>query len=158
MSHPTRGPARSVGIGGQASAGGGRRGDGDFAPMGEDAEGMNANAATSMASTVDWRRVCALVDIPRLGARVLRTETGDIAVFRAEDDTIFALADRCPHKGGPLSQGIVYGHRVACPLHNWSIGLEDGCAIAPDEGCTRSYPVRIDAGVVYLQLATEAPP
>ena len=119
---------------------------------------MNANAATSMASTVDWRRVCALVDIPRLGARVLRTETGDIAVFRAEDDTIFALADRCPHKGGPLSQGIVYGHRVACPLHNWSIGLEDGCAIEPDEGCTRSYPVRIDAGVVYLQLATEAPP
>ncbi len=150
MSHPTRGPARSVGIGGQASAGGGRPGDGDDTPMDQEAENMNAPAG--VATTSKWRSVCAVTDIPRLGARVLRTDDGDVAVFRAEDDTVFALADKCPHKGGHLSQGIVYGHKVACPLHNWSIGLEDGCAIAPDEGCTRRYPVRIEAGVVYLQI------
>jgi nitrite reductase (NADH) small subunit len=65
---------------------------------------------------------------------------------------VFALADRCPHKGGALSQGIVYGERVACPLHNWSVELASGCAAAPDEGCIRAYPVRMQARVVFVAL------
>jgi nitrite reductase (NADH) small subunit len=99
-----------------------------------------------------WRKVCLLSDIPPLGARVVKTAQASIAVFRNEADEVFALNDRCPHKGGPLSQGIVFGRRVACPLHNWSIGLEDGKAIAPDEGCTGTYPVKVEAGDVYLRI------
>ena len=100
-----------------------------------------------------WIAVGRMEDIPPLGSRVVRTVQGNIAVFRSGDDKIFALADRCPHKGGPLSQGIVYGHTVACPLHNWCIELSSGCAVAPDEGATQSYPVKVEEGMVYLQLS-----
>jgi nitrite reductase (NADH) small subunit len=100
----------------------------------------------------EWRRVCALEEIPRLGARVVRSASGDIAVFRNADDAVFALADRCPHKGGPLSQGIVHGRQVTCPLHGWNIGLEDGEALAPDQGCARRYPVKVEGGEVFLRL------
>jgi nitrite reductase (NADH) small subunit len=76
----------------------------------------------------------------RLGKRGKDGCTGD-AIFRAADDHIFALLDKCPHKGGPLSQGIVYGESVACPLHNWQIKLVDGVAHAPDVGCTTKFSV-----------------
>ncbi|MFA9460680.1 nitrite reductase small subunit NirD [Thiohalorhabdus methylotrophus] len=101
-------------------------------------------------SESQWMEIGALADIPPRGARVVRTELGDIAVFRAADDAVFALDDRCPHQGGPLSQGMVLGHRVACPLHNWQIELGSGEAVAPDEGCTRRHPVRVEDGRVYL--------
>jgi nitrite reductase (NADH) small subunit len=97
-----------------------------------------------------WIEIGALNDIPRLGARVVRTASGDIAVFRTEDDEVFALDDRCPHKGGPLSQGIVFGERVACPLHNWNIELPSGCAMSPDEGCTQKFSLKVEDGQVYL--------
>jgi nitrite reductase (NADH) small subunit len=97
------------------------------------------------------KRVCRLEEIPRLGARVVRSRHGDIAVFRTADDQVFALHDKCPHKGGPLSQGIVHGTRVACPLHNWNIDLEAGVATAPDKGCTRTFVVRVDAGEVFIE-------
>ena len=97
-----------------------------------------------------WQTVCRLDEIPRLGARVVKSARGDIAVFRTEDDQVFALHDRCPHRGGPLSQGIVYGQHVACPLHGWSIGLVDGEALAPDVGCTRRFEVRVSDGTVEL--------
>ncbi len=104
-----------------------------------------------------WLKVCALDDIPPLGSRVLRREGApDIAVFRTAADTVFALEDRCPHKGGALSQGIVCGNKVACPLHNWNIALETGCAIAPDEGRTTTYPVKVEAGIVLLALEQPA--
>jgi nitrite reductase (NADH) small subunit len=98
-----------------------------------------------------WIEVGQLEDIPRLGARVVPTAQGDIALFRTVDDRVFALRDRCPHKGGPLSQGIVFGRRVACPLHNWLIELETGQAVAPDEGCAEGFPVRLEAGRVLLR-------
>jgi nitrite reductase (NADH) small subunit len=95
--------------------------------------------------------VCALEDIPRLGARRVRRADGvEIAVFRTAADAVFALLDRCPHKGGPLSQGIVFGDRIACPLHNWSIELASGCAVAPDKGCTTRFRVEVSAGRVML--------
>ncbi len=100
-----------------------------------------------------WRRVCLLDDIPKRGARVVRTVNGNVAVFRTEGDEVFALDDRCPHKGGPLSQGIVFGRRVACPLHGWSIELENGEAVAPDQGCAGTFPAKVEAGVVYLKVA-----
>lgn len=91
------------------------------------------------------KRSLKLDDIPRLGARVVRTrEHGDIAVFRNAEDELFALQDRCPHKGGPLSQGIVFGRRVSCPLHGWTVGLDDGCAVAPDKGCAKRFRVQLE--------------
>jgi nitrite reductase (NADH) small subunit len=101
----------------------------------------------------DWNLVCRVEDIPVLGARrVERPQGMDVAVFRNDKDEVFALLDRCPHKGGPLSQGIVFGTHVACPLHNWTIGLADGCAKAPDEGCTPRFTVRVEDGAVYLNV------
>ncbi|MFZ2737578.1 MAG: nitrite reductase small subunit NirD [Burkholderiaceae bacterium] len=108
----------------------------------------------------EWKTICRIDDIPVLGSRrVARAQGMDVAVFRNDQDQIFALLDRCPHKGGPLSQGIVFGTSVACPLHNWTIGLADGCAKAPDVGCTISFAVKVEAGVVHLdaqELATLA--
>jgi nitrite reductase (NADH) small subunit len=90
-----------------------------------------------------------------LGARRVRRAAGaDVAVFRTADDRVFALLDRCPHKGGPLSQGLVFGEHVACPLHNWAISLVDGQARAPDVGCATRFAVRVDADDVSL-LASE---
>jgi nitrite reductase (NADH) small subunit len=99
-----------------------------------------------------WKALCALEDIPSLGSRVVQTAGGDLAVFRTADDRVFALDDRCPHKGGPLSQGIVSGLRVACPLHGWLIELESGAAVAPDQGCVRRHEARVQAGTVYLRI------
>ena len=105
-----------------------------------------------------WIEIGALNDIPRLGSRVVRTASGDIAVFRSGDDDVFALDDRCPHKGGPLSQGIVHNKRVTCPLHNFVIELASGEAVAPDTGCTRVHPTKVENGMVWLSLrqATKA--
>ena len=99
-----------------------------------------------------WKPICLVDDIPKLGARrVARASATDVALFRTAENKVFALLDRCPHKGGPLSQGIVFGDSVACPLHNWTIGLADGCARAPDAGCTTPFKVRLDDdGRVFL--------
>ena len=99
----------------------------------------------------EWTAICRVQDIPPLGARRVARQRGlDVAIFRTSGDEVFALLDRCPHKGGPLSQGIVFGNSVACPLHNWTIGLCDGQAAAPDEGCTPRFQVKVEAGTVYL--------
>ncbi len=100
-----------------------------------------------------WVNVCGIDEIPQLGARRLRRADGvEIAIFRAADDAVFALLDQCPHKGGPLSQGIVFGHRVACPLHNWSIELASGKAVAPDVGCARRYDVKVEGARVLVDI------
>ncbi len=105
-------------------------------------------------SSNEWTLICQLTDIPVLGSRRVTRESGmDVAVFRNGQDEVFALLDRCPHKGGPLSQGIVFGTHVACPLHNWNIGLCDGQASLPDEGCTPKFSVKLDAGAVYLKAS-----
>ena len=103
--------------------------------------------------SIQWKAICNVADIPVLGARVVHRATQpDVAIFRNSEDKIFALLDRCPHKGGPLSQGIVFGERVACPLHNWNINLGSGCADAPDEGCAQKFSVKVEEGQIYLDL------
>jgi nitrite reductase (NADH) small subunit len=99
----------------------------------------------------DWIKVGQLSDIPPLGARVVETAGAKVAVFRAADDHVFALHDSCPHKQGPLSEGIVHGHQVTCPLHNWVIELGNGEAVAPDQGRTACFAVKVEDGVVWLQ-------
>ena len=99
----------------------------------------------------NWKYICQVQDIPRQGARrVARPRGLEVALFRTAGDEVFALLDRCPHKGGPLSQGIVFGTSVACPLHNWTIGLCNGQAAAPDEGCTPAFQVKVEDGAVFL--------
>ncbi|WP_374683799.1 nitrite reductase small subunit NirD [Accumulibacter sp.] len=100
----------------------------------------------------EWKSICKLDDIPRLGSRVVRSMNGDIALFRTSSDEVFALRDRCPHKGGPLSQGLVHGNQVTCPLHGWRLRLDSGEAVAPDQGCSRRYPIRIESGTVFLDI------
>ena len=112
---------------------------------------MNATEKERIAMT-DWIRISSLDDIPRLGSRVVKTDTMNIAVFRTSDDRVFALRDACPHKQGPLSQGIVHGTTVTCPLHNWKIDLASGDALAPDEGCTNTFETKVEDNSVYFRL------
>jgi len=112
----------------------------------------------------EWKSICHIDDIPRLGSRVVRPknggsaesgeggEGGDIALFRTSTDEVFALRDRCPHKGGPLSQGMVHGNQVTCPLHGWKLRLDSGEAVAPDQGCARRYPIRIESGTIFIEI------
>ena len=93
-----------------------------------------------------------VADIPRLGARTVDTGLGQVAVFRTGADEVFALINKCPHRGGPLSEGIVSGRKVACPLHNWVIDLNSGEAQAPDEGCTTTLPLKALDGRLLLGL------
>lgn len=100
-----------------------------------------------------WKKICLVTDIPVLGSRCIQRPQGmDVAVFRNDQDEVFALLDRCPHKGGPLSQGIVFGTSVACPLHNWTIGLCTGQAAAPDVGCVQRFSVMVAGDAVHLNL------
>lgn len=105
-------------------------------------------------SSASWIEVGRLDDIPRRGARRVCRPNGEpaIALFRTTEDEVFALVDRCPHRGGPLSEGIVQGRAVACPLHGWVIEFDSGSAEAPDEGCTQTVPVRLVGGRILLSL------
>ena len=99
-----------------------------------------------------WIEIGKLVDIPVLGSRIVKTAGGDVAVFRTADDSIFALHDKCPHKGGPLSQGIVHGTSVTCPLHIWVVGLDTGKAKGTDTGCTNRFAIKVLDGRVFLDV------
>jgi nitrite reductase (NADH) small subunit len=100
----------------------------------------------------DWIEIGSVDKIPHLGARVVHVDGRVIALFRTANDEIFALRDRCPHKEGPLSQGIVHGKRVTCPLHNLVLDLPNGKAVPPDVGCVLAYPVKVKEGSVWITL------
>lgn len=103
--------------------------------------------------SMKWVEVGSLDDIPSRGARCVNTPEGKLAVFRTAEGQVFAIEDHCPHKGGPLSQGIVHGTSVTCPLHNWVISLETGRALGADQGSVSTVPVRIEAGRLFIALA-----
>ena len=100
----------------------------------------------------DWIEIGVIDAIPRRGARCINTPTGKIAVFRSQEDQIFAMDNRCPHKGGPLAEGIVHGASVTCPLHNWVFDLATGKALGADEGAVRTYPVQVRDGRIFIAL------
>ena len=104
----------------------------------------------------NWFTIGSIGDIPKRGARTVRVLGREIAVFRTADDHVFALENKCPHKGGPLSEGIVHGRKVACPLHNWVIDLESGHATGADHGCARDYPVKLVGGHIRIALPAAA--
>ncbi|WP_126974632.1 nitrite reductase small subunit NirD [Frigidibacter oleivorans] len=94
--------------------------------------------------------IAALDDIPRQGARVVKTPLGCVALFRTATDEVFAMEDRCPHKAGPLSEGIVHGSQVTCPLHGWVFDLATGRAQGADSGAVRTFAARTEGGRVFL--------
>ncbi len=100
-----------------------------------------------------WIDIGALDDLPLRGSRCVQTPTGKIGVFRTADDRVFAIRNECPHKGGPLTEGIVHGHSVTCPLHNWVISLETGLAQGADEGAVETIPVRVEGTRILLLRA-----
>ena len=102
-----------------------------------------------------WIQITPLEDIPVLGSRIVETEDCNIALFRGSDDQVFAVKDACPHKQGPLSQGIMHDGTVTCPLHNWKINLTNGEAQGPDSGCVNVYPIKVEDGQVFLKLQPE---
>ncbi len=102
-----------------------------------------------------WTPIGSITDIPRRGARCVDTPAGRIAVFRTAEDRVFALEDHCPHRGGPLSQGIVHGAAVTCPLHNWVISLETGKALGADEGSVRTIPIKVEGDKLFMALRSE---
>ena len=102
---------------------------------------------------MNWIDIGALTDIPPQGARVVKTAEGCVAVFRTAEDQVFAIDDSCPHKGGPLSEGIVHGNAVTCPLHAGVFSLEIGMAQGADEGAVNSYPARVEAGRILLDAS-----
>ena len=99
---------------------------------------------------MNWIAIGKLEDIPLRGARCVMTPQGKIAVFRTAENEVFAIDDKCPHRGGPLSQGIVHGAAVTCPLHNWVISLETGKALGADEGEVRTFPLDVRGDEIFM--------
>ncbi len=99
----------------------------------------------------EWLDIGPVDQLPALGARTLPVQGGDeIAIFRTANGQVYALVNKCPHKAGPLSQGIVHDTTVTCPLHGWRISLTTGKALGEDEGCVPTIPVKIDGGRMFL--------
>ena len=101
---------------------------------------------------MNWFPIGDISDIPLLGARCVKTPHMTIAVFRTGEHTVHAIENSCPHKGGPLSEGIVHDNAVTCPLHNWVISLETGKALGADEGEVRTIPVKVEDGKLFIAL------
>ena len=98
---------------------------------------------------MNWIDIGHIDDIPLRGARIVKTSLGCIGLFRTDVAEVFATSNSCPHKGGPLSEGIVHGQKVTCPLHNWVFDLNTGEALGED-GRIDTYTVRLDAGRILL--------
>lgn len=103
---------------------------------------------------MSWIDIGPIQEVPLRGARMVKTALGCIAIFRTAEAEVFAASNTCPHKGGPLSEGIVHGTSVTCPLHNWVFDLNTGEAQGADDGRIATYPVRIDGDRILLD-ATE---
>ncbi|BBF65877.1 nitrite reductase small subunit NirD [Acidithiobacillus sp. 'AMD consortium'] len=106
---------------------------------------------------MEWMALGTLEEIPAWGGRYVETPEGQIAILRNENDEVFAVSNQCPHRGGPLSEGFVSGKLVFCPLHNWQIDLEKGEAVAPDSGCVKRFPIRMEGEQIWLGLQEIAP-
>lgn len=100
----------------------------------------------------DWTEIGSVTAIPRRGARCVNIPGGKIALFRTQEDQIFAIDNSCPHKAGPLAEGIVHGASVTCPLHSWVFDLATGQAMGADEGSVRTYPVNVVDGQIFLSF------
>jgi nitrite reductase (NADH) small subunit len=105
-----------------------------------------------------WLQVCTLHELSRAGVRTLALPELNVAVFRLADGRVFAIEDRCPHRGARLSAGVIYdADKIACLDHGWGIRLADGEAEAPEQGCVLTFPVKVEDGLVFVLIARRAP-
>lgn len=104
--------------------------------------------------TAKPRRVnlCDLDDLPVGLGRPFVVEGRTIAVFRARDGAVFATANACPHKGGPLADGMLVGHQVVCPLHAFRFAAGSGDCDQPNVCAVTTYPVEVEGAAVFLTL------
>ena len=99
---------------------------------------------------MSWQKLCAVDDIPCRGAkRVIGLADVDVALFRLADERVVALENRCPHKGGPLVEGMISGDKVICPFHNKKVGLFNGCIGQSKKGAARQFKIKIEQGFVW---------
>ena len=106
-----------------------------------------------MSAEPRWIEVAKAENIPLREGRAVEVEGKELAIFNL-GDRFFAVENQCPHRGGPLADGIVSGNVVVCPLHAWKVCLEDGSVVKPIEerACVASYNTKVEAGVVWVQL------
>lgn len=97
---------------------------------------------SSRTETTHWQPVARTHEIPVREGRKVSFEGHEVALFNLGEKYL-AVDNRCPHKQGPLADGLVSGESVFCPLHNWKISLENGCALSGGEGKVKVYPVKI---------------
>lgn len=99
-----------------------------------------------------WYKITSINEIPKMGSRVVQINETEIAIFKTNKNEIFALNNQCPHQQGKLSEGLIHGDVVTCPLHNTDISLENGKALGENYGCTNKYETKIDNDFVYLKF------
>ena len=99
-----------------------------------------------------WIKITEVEKIPAMGSRVVQYGDIEIAIFKTRDNSIFAINNKCPHKQGKLSEGLVHEHIVTCPMHNWDIDLKKGTALGNDSGCTNVYESKIESNIIYLNI------
>ena len=115
--------------------------------------------------TTNWIRVTPVENVPPREGRAVLIGDREIALFNLGPSTALGAGDQflatdnqCPHKGGPLCDGIVTGSSVVCPLHGWKVSLNTGQVERPAHGkdhCVTTYPTRIEDGVVLIGLPAE---
>ena len=104
-----------------------------------------------MNTSHSWTRITYAEDIPLREGRAVEIDGREIALFNL-GDRFLAVENRCPHRGGPLADGIISGCTVVCPLHAWKVDLEEGSVFKPERACVATYPVRIDDGIISIQV------
>ena len=100
-----------------------------------------------------WVRVTSCDNVPLREGRAVSIAGRDMAIFNLGDQFL-ATDNQCPHKAGPLCDGIVTGTSVVCPLHAWKINLTDGCVERPKESVhsVATYPVRVEDGMIEVAV------
>ena len=100
-----------------------------------------------------WVKICAEDELTSKGVLSARVQEIDVAVFRLADGRLFALEDRCPHRGARLSAGVIYEtDKVACLDHGWGIRLTDGGVEEPERGCVRTFALKVEGGDVLVRI------
>lgn len=105
-----------------------------------------------MLQTKEKIKIMSAADLPVQIGKEVRIKDTFIALFRLANGDIRAVENRCPHKNGPLAEGIVSGEFVFCPLHDWKISLQTGEVQKPDDGCIQTYEVQIIDGDIYIYM------
>lgn len=109
---------------------------------------------TALEEAVEFTTVCALDDLPIGLGRPFVIGSHRVAIFRTRTGKVFAVADRCPHKGGPLSDGMLAGEQVVCPMHAFRFDASGNCD-QPSVCPVQTYPVEVIEHVVRVGVSGE---